>query len=216
MTRRKFSREFKIEAVRLVTDRGVAVAQAARDLDVAESVLRRWMRELTATPAVAFPVNRQMRADLAEIAALKKEVARLRAGGDISFSFIAKHRHIWPISWLCDVLEVSRSGFHAWLNRPTSIREIDDAKLVTAIETSFKASDRTYGARRVWRDVLEEGFACGLHRIERLMRASSLRACPKRRGKPKDDGERSVIAENILDRNFQADRPNQKWLADFT
>ena len=48
MTRRKFSREFKIEAVRLVTDRGVAVAQAARDLDVAESVLRRWMRTLWA------------------------------------------------------------------------------------------------------------------------------------------------------------------------
>ena len=83
MTRRKFSREFKIEAVRLVTDRGVAVAQAARDLDVAESVLRRWMRELTATPATAFPGNGQMRSDLAEIAALKKEVARLRAERDI-------------------------------------------------------------------------------------------------------------------------------------
>ena len=50
MTRRKFSREFKIEAVRVVPDRGVAVAQAARDLDVAESLLRRWMRELTASP----------------------------------------------------------------------------------------------------------------------------------------------------------------------
>ena len=62
MTRRKFSREFKIEAVRLVTDRCVAVAQAARDLDVAESVLRRWMRELTATPVTAFPGNGQMRA----------------------------------------------------------------------------------------------------------------------------------------------------------
>jgi transposase len=83
MTRRKFSREFKIEAVRLVTDRGVAVAQAARDLDLAESVLRRWMRELTATPVAAFPGNGQMRADLAEIAALKKEVARLRAERDI-------------------------------------------------------------------------------------------------------------------------------------
>jgi len=83
MTRRKFSREFKIEAVRLVTDRGVAVAQAARDLDVAESVLRRWMRELTATPVAAFPGNGQMRADLVEIAALKKEVARLRAERDI-------------------------------------------------------------------------------------------------------------------------------------
>ena len=132
------------------------------------------------------------------------------------FAFIAKHRHIWPVSWLCDVLDVSRSGFHAWLNRPTSAREIHDAKLVTAIETSFKASDRTYGARRVWRDVLEEGFACGLHRIERLMRINALRARPRRRGKPKDDGERSVIADNILDRDFQADRPNQKWLADFT
>ena len=82
MTRRKFSREFKIEAARLVTDRDVTVAQAARDLDIAESVLRRWMRELTATPA-AFPGNGHLRADLAEIAALKKEVARLRAERDI-------------------------------------------------------------------------------------------------------------------------------------
>jgi putative transposase len=91
-----------------------------------------------------------------------------------------------------------------------------DAKLVTAIETSFRASDRTYGARRVWRDMLEDGQACGLHRIERLMRLNAMRARPKRRGKPKDDGQRSVIADNILDRDFQADRPNQKWLADFT
>lgn len=67
--------------------------------------------------------------------------------------------------------------------------------LATAIETSFKASDRTYGVRRVWRDVLDEGFTCGLHRIERLMRLNALRARPRRRGKPKDDGERSVIAD---------------------
>lgn len=147
MTRRKSSPEFRIEAVRLVADRGVAVAQAAGDSDVAQSVLRRWMRELTATRAAAFPGNGQMCADLAEIAALKKEVARLRAErdilkkavaffrarGDMRFAFIAKHRHIWPFSWLCEVLEVSRSGLHAWLNRPTSTREFHDAKLVTAI-----------------------------------------------------------------------------------
>jgi HTH-like domain len=97
------------------------------------------------------------------------------------FAFVAKHRHIWPVSWICEVLEVSRSGFHAWLERPASAREIQDAKLVAAIDKSFKASDRTYGARRVWRDVLEEGLACGLHRIERLMRQNALRARPKRR-----------------------------------
>ena len=83
MTRRKFSREFKIEAVRLVTDRGVAVAHAARDLDVAESVICRWMRELTATSVTALFENGHMQADLAEIAALKKEVAPLSAERDI-------------------------------------------------------------------------------------------------------------------------------------
>jgi transposase len=57
MKRRTFSREIKVEAVRLVTERGVAVAQACRDLEVAESVLRRWMRELTAAPVAAFPGN---------------------------------------------------------------------------------------------------------------------------------------------------------------
>ncbi len=83
MTRRKFGSEFKIEAVKLVTERGVSVAQAARDLDLAESVLRRWMRELAAAPMTAFPGNGQQRADLAEIAALKKEVAKLKAERDI-------------------------------------------------------------------------------------------------------------------------------------
>lgn len=131
-------------------------------------------------------------------------------------AFITKHRHIWPVSWLCEVLEVSRSGFHAWLNRPLRDRAILEAKVVTTIDTSFKASDRTYGARRVWHDVLEEGLICGLYRIERLMRQNALKARPKRRGTPQDDGERSVIADNVLDRDFEADRPNQKWLADVT
>lgn len=104
------------------------------------------------------------------------------------FAFIARHRHIWPVSWLCEVLEVSRSGFHARLNRPISAREIHDAKLVTALDKSFKASDCTYGARRVWRDVLEDGLACGLHRIEGLMRQNAMRARPKLRRRPRDEG----------------------------
>ena len=60
------------------------------------------------------------------------------------------------------------------------------------------------------------GQRCGLHRIERLMRLQALRARPRRRGLPVDRGERSVLADNLLDRQFQADAPNQKWVADFT
>lgn len=64
--------------------------------------------------------------------------------------------------------------------------------------------------------MLAEGISCGLHRVERLMRAQGLRARPRLRGLPKDQGERSVIAGNVLDRQFTADRPNRKGVADFT
>ncbi len=134
----------------------------------------------------------------------------------MKFAFIAKHRSIWPVAWLCEALGVSRSGFHAWLNRSPSHHARYDEVLLDKIKGSFKDSDRTYGARRVWHDLLAEGFSCGLHRVERLMRTNALRARPRRRGLPKDGGERSVIMPNVLDRQFAADRPNQKWVADFT
>ncbi|SFY33238.1 hypothetical protein SAMN04244548_03618 [Paracoccus pantotrophus] len=79
----------------------------------------------------------------------------------MTFAFVARHRPIWPVSWMCEVLGVSRSGFHAWRKRPISDRAAHDAKFVIAIDKSFSASDRTYGARRVWRDVLEDGLSCG-------------------------------------------------------
>jgi transposase len=82
-TRRQFSREFKLEAVRLVKDRGVSVAQAARDLDVHENVLRKWVREAGADPQEAFPGKGVMKPEQAEIERLKKEVAKLRMERDI-------------------------------------------------------------------------------------------------------------------------------------
>src|ERR1700683_5167349 len=135
----------------------------------------------------------------------------------MKFAFTAKHRHVWPVSWLCEALDVSRSGFHAWLRRGPSARETADEGLIVKIRSSFLGSARTYGARRVWRDVLAEGLSCGLHKVERLMRMNALRARPRRRGLPKDDGARSLsVAPNLLDRQFAAERPNQRWIADFT
>lgn len=134
----------------------------------------------------------------------------------MKFAFIAKHRGIWAVAWLCEALGVSRSGFHAWLTRAPSRRAREDDEIGAKIRASHIGSYRTYGARRVWHDLLAEGVSCGLHRIERLMRVQGLRARPRRRGLPKDHGDRSVIAGNVLDRQFTADRPNQKWVADFT
>ena len=134
----------------------------------------------------------------------------------MKFGFVAKHRRVWPVSWICEPLGVSRSGFHAWLGRALGARARSDEMLGAGVRASFIASYRTYGARRVGHDVLAEGQPCNLHRIERLMRQQALKARPRRRGLPKDDGQRSVIAENVLDRQFSAEAPNQKWVADFT
>jgi len=136
----------------------------------------------------------------------------------VKFGFIARHRGIWPAGWLCGALGVSRGGFYAWLTRPRSQRSHDDEELGTKVRISFVASDRTYGARRVWHDLLAEGVSCGLHRIERLMRLQALRARPRRRRLPPDLGERqaTAVAPNVLDRGFEASAPNRKWIADFT
>jgi transposase len=93
MQRRKFSREFKVEAVRLVRERGVSAAQAARDLDVHENVLRKWMKEWATASADAFRGHGQMKPEQLEIDRLRREVAKLKAERDIlnkAAAFFAK------------------------------------------------------------------------------------------------------------------------------
>ncbi len=83
MQRRIFSREYKLEAVKLVRERGVAVAQAALDLDVHENVLRKWVREYGDDPSQSFPGKGQMKPEQLEIERLRREVAKLKAERDI-------------------------------------------------------------------------------------------------------------------------------------
>ncbi len=132
--------------------------------------------------------------------------------------FIVKHRGFWPTAWLCEALGVSRGGFYAWLTRPRSRRARRDEVLGVMIRASFLQSGRTYGARRVWHDLLAEGEACGLHRIERLMRQQALRARPRRRRVPANAASQSpgIVSPNVLNRQFDASAPNRKWVADFT
>nr|GAJ37663.1 transposase and inactivated derivatives [Bradyrhizobium sp. DOA9] len=103
MQRRKFSREFKVEAVKLGRERGVSAAQAGRDLDVDENVLRKWVNEFGSDPVQAFPGHGQMKAEQQEIERLRREVAKLKAernilkwaaaffreGRDMKFVFVA-------------------------------------------------------------------------------------------------------------------------------
>lgn len=131
---------------------------------------------------------------------------------------MAKHRGIWPVTWMCGVLDVSPSGYYGWLKRPLSARARYDAELTKQIHLSFTESDGTYGVRRVWPDLLAWGYVCGRERVGRLMRCAGLVARPKQARAPKDTGDRpeSAIAPNTLARDFSAPTPNTRWVADFT
>ena len=83
MQRRKFSRDFKVEAVRLVRERGVSVAQAGRDLDVHENVLCKWVKEISSDPEQAFPGHGKLKPEQLEIDRLRREVTKLKAERDI-------------------------------------------------------------------------------------------------------------------------------------
>jgi putative transposase len=136
----------------------------------------------------------------------------------VRYGFIAKHRAQWPVRVMCRVLQVSASGFYEWDGRAPSQRSVDNEKLTGLIRQSFAASDRTYGSRRVWQDVREWGHCVSVNRVARLMAAAGLVARRKRRRRPGDSAHATqhTIAPNLLQRQFEAEAPNRRWLADFT
>lgn len=136
----------------------------------------------------------------------------------MKFAFVARHRPVWPTRVMCRLLGVSASGFYEWLGRPQSARSLADARLLVRIRESFALSHQTYGSPRIWKDLVVAGERCGENRVARLMRLSNIRAQPKPRRKPTDDGLRPEhsIAPNVLERDFAAAEPNRKWAADFT
>lgn len=118
---------------------------------------------------------------------------------------------------MCRLLGVSTSGFYDWLDRPISQHEHENAQLLQAIKRSHEASDGTYGSPRVVRDLADAGFSCSENRVARLMKAAGIKARHKRRRTPGQlEAVVHSIAPNLLDRQFEATGPNQKWAADFT
>jgi transposase InsO family protein len=135
----------------------------------------------------------------------------------MKYQFIDEHKHTFAIAVMCRVLAVSESGFYAWRKRPTCRRKQEDAHLTQKIRQVFETHHGRYGSPRIHRDVYEEGFTCSRKRIARLMRAEELSASSKRRRvtTTKRDETHPVVPK-LLDRDFHAEEPNRKWVADIT
>ena len=131
------------------------------------------------------------------------------------FRFIAAEKANYPISLLCRMLGVSRSGFHAWEQRPPSDRQLVDAWLIERIGEIHQESRQTYGARRVHAALAHRGVRVGRKRVERLMRLRGLSGLvPKRYRRTTIRVPGVRVADDLVDREFTPAAPNELWCAD--
>ena len=132
-------------------------------------------------------------------------------------TFIAAKRTEHTVTILCRCLRVTRSGFYAWQRRPESTHTRDDRRLTVLVRASFDESKQRYGSPRVHEDLIEQDEHVSRKRVVRLMQEDGLRARDRKRYKltTMSDHDQPVAA-NLLDRQFEADAPNQRWVGDTT
>ena len=133
------------------------------------------------------------------------------------FELIDAAKKEFPVQRLCKVLGVSPSGYFAWKERPASFRQRDDMVLLALVRAAFAVSNRTYGSPRMVHELRDSGLAIGRRRVARLMRENGMKARQKRRFKRTTDSLHAFpVAQNLLDQDFAATGPNQKWGADIS
>nr|WP_310305900.1 IS3 family transposase [Sphingomonas sp. BE270] len=227
---RRFTKEFEDEAVRLVATSGRTQREVAEDLGVGLSTLVRWIGRrrdrLTEMPGetpqadLAAELKRLRRENeilRQERDILKRATAFFAGGKSMRFALVDQAKKDFPVHRLCQVLGVSQSGYFAWKDRPASRRQRDDMVMLAHVRSAFALSNGTYGSPRMTRELQDDGFAIGRRRTARLMRENGLRGRQKRRFKRTTDSEHSwPIAPNIIDQDFTATTPNQKWGVDIS
>jgi putative transposase len=132
------------------------------------------------------------------------------------YEFMRAHRQQYDVRLMCRVLEVTPSGYYAWLKQPQSHRAGENARLLKLIRASFDASNGIYGSPRVFLDLREVGETCSKHRVARLMRENKIRAARGYGRKPKSGARPSQLAPNSLQRQFDIGRANKAWVTDIT
>ena len=130
---------------------------------------------------------------------------------------IDRRRNQYPVSMMCRLLKVSKSGYYAWRVRPESERAKTDRELTRVIRRFHAESHGTYGSPRIREDLRDEGYHCGRHKVARLMRQAGLKGCPKRRFRVTTQCDPThPVAANLIKQDFSASRPNERWASDIT
>jgi putative transposase len=134
----------------------------------------------------------------------------------LTYEFIKSHSNEYPVRTMCEVLDVAPSGYYAWLQKPISDRAQEDARLLRLIRASFKARHRIYGAPCILQDLREAGETCSKHRVARFMRENKIVSLHGYRTRYYAVGKPSVLAPNLVKRNFDVEWANKVWVTDIT
>jgi len=135
----------------------------------------------------------------------------------MKYRFISEHRETFKVGRMCKQLNVSRSGYYAWLKRPESRRSRENRFLEDKIRVLHKASHGIYGSPRIHRDLVVSGLRCGKNRVARVMREAGIRSRTKRKFKATTDFKHNLpVAPNLLNQNFTAEAPDRAWVGDIT
>jgi putative transposase len=135
----------------------------------------------------------------------------------VRYQAIERHREEYPINILCETLEVSVSGYYAWKKRPVSQHQVQDNQLAERVREAYAANREVYGSPRLHGELREQGISCSRRRVARLMREIGLSPHrPRHRTLTTHSNPSARVAANLLDRNFMASRPNEKWTGDIT
>ncbi|WP_196611378.1 IS3 family transposase [Klebsiella pneumoniae] len=222
----KAPEEFKTEAVKQVVDRGYSVASVATRLDITTHSLYAWIKKYGPDPST----NKEQSDAQAEIRRLQKELKRvtderdyikksrgvLRKAVRLRYAFIRDNTCCWPVRLLCRVLDVHPSGFYAWLQQPHSQRHQADLRLTGQIKQFWLESGCVYGYRKIHLDLRDSGQQCGVNRVWRLMKRVGIKAQVGYRSPRARKGEASIVSPNRLQRQFNPDAPDERWVTDIT
>ena len=136
----------------------------------------------------------------------------------MKFAFIEEHLTNFAVEVSCQVLEVSRSGYYDWLNRPQSERDKRREALAAKIRTAAVEGRGVYGSPRIFKTLVARGESVCENTVAKVMKAAGIRAKTKKKYVPTttDSNHANPVAGNVLDRQFTAELPNQKWAVDIT
>jgi putative transposase len=135
----------------------------------------------------------------------------------VIFRFIDEHRDRWPVRLLCAALDVSAAGYYAWRDRPASARQQRQGALLVEIRAIHAEFLARYGSPRIHAELAARGQGCCVNTVAKLMHDNDIRAKTARKFRCTTDSNHSLpVADNLLDRQFDPDGPNEAWVADIT